>query len=96
MSGNAVRLAGVPTISQFYGIVIRMYFDDHPPPHVHAIYAGQMAVVGIETTDILRGSLPDRALRLVREWVELRRVALMDDWERAQRHEPLVPIPPLT
>lgn len=85
----------VPTISQFYGIVIRMYFDHHPPPHIHAIYAGQMAVIEIEFAKILRGDVPGRALRLVREWIELNRVALMDDWERARRHEPLAPIPPL-
>ena len=85
----------MPTISRFYGIVIRMYFGDHAPPHFHAVYSGEMAIVAIETGEVLRGTLPERALRLVREWTELHRDELSDDWRRAQVPEPLLPIPPL-
>lgn len=85
----------MPTVSRFYGIVIRMYFDDHPPPHLHAVYAGQTAVIAIETGAVLRGEIPDRALRLVREWTNEHHDALTDDWERARQREPLLPIPPL-
>jgi hypothetical protein len=60
-------LRRVPTISSFYGIVIRMYFSDHAPPHFHSVYAGEEAVVAIATGDVLRGGLPERAMRLVRE-----------------------------
>jgi len=49
----------VPTISRFYGIVIRMYFSDHAPPHFHAVYAGEDAVIAITTGEVLRGALPD-------------------------------------
>jgi hypothetical protein len=70
----------VPTISRFYGIVIRMYFADHAPPHFHAIYAGEEAVIAISTGEVLRGALPDRALRLVRERVSIHRAELAANW----------------
>ena len=85
----------VPTISRFYGIVIRMYFADHAPPHFHAVYGGEEAVVAIADCSVLRGGIPDRALRLVREWTELHRPELLDDWHRAQQPDPLLPIDPL-
>jgi hypothetical protein len=55
----------MPEISRFFGIVIRMYFDDHNPPHFHAIYAGDEARVGIEPIAILEGALPNRAASMV-------------------------------
>lgn len=85
----------MPTISRFYGIVIRMYFADHPPPHFHAVYSGEEAVIGIESGDVLRGSLPERALRLVREWALIHRAELLANWERAQVPEQPLPIDPL-
>jgi hypothetical protein len=85
----------VPTISRFYGIVIRMYFADHPPPHFHAVYAGQEAVIDIATSEVLRGGLPERALRLVREWAALHRDELMANWTRLQVPGQPVPIAPL-
>ena len=76
----------MPTISSFFGILIRMYFNDRPPPHFHAIYNEHEAVVAIESSLVLEGSLPRRALGLVKEWTELHRDELMADWElcRAQ------------
>ncbi len=78
----------MPTISSFFGILIRMYFNDHPPPHFHAIYNEFEAVIAIETLLILEGSLPRRALGLVMEWAELHREELLNDWTlcRAQAH----------
>ena len=70
----------VPTISRFYGIVIRMYFADHAPPHFHAVYAGEEAVIAITTLEVLRGALPDRALRMVREWASMHRDELAANW----------------
>jgi len=84
----------VPRISAFYGIVIEMYFDDHPPPHFHARYAGEEAVIVIATGDVLV-SLPGRALRLVREWLDSNRDALAANWTRASTLQPTQPIPPL-
>ncbi|HMS89422.1 MAG TPA: DUF4160 domain-containing protein [Acidimicrobiales bacterium] len=58
----------MPRICSFYGIVIVMYFDDHPPPHFHARYGEHEAQVAIATGDVLHGSLPRSASRLVKEW----------------------------
>jgi hypothetical protein len=85
----------MPRISAFYGIVIAMYFEDHPPPHFHARYGEHEAQIAIATGQVLQGSLPRRALRLVHEWSELHRDELLADWERAERAEPLVSIEPL-
>jgi hypothetical protein len=85
----------MPRISAFYGIVIAMYFGDHPPPHFHARYGEHEAQIAIATGQVLQGSLPRRALRLVHEWSELHRDELLADWERAERAEPLVSIEPL-
>jgi hypothetical protein len=86
----------VPRISEFYGIVITMFWADHPPPHFHALYSGRQATFDIRTGRILTGSLPRRARRLVAEWVTLHRPELLDNWERARRDAPLLPIEPLT
>ena len=85
----------MPRISEFYGVVIAMYFAEHGVPHFHALYAGREASIAIETLEILAGSLPDRAVRLVREWARLHRAELMLDWERARSDQPLEPIAPL-
>jgi hypothetical protein len=85
----------VPRLSTFYGIVIWMYRPDHPPPHFHAQYGEHVAQIDLSTLRVLKGSLPTRALRLVREWARLHEDALADNWERAQALEPLVPINPL-
>ena len=57
-----------------------MYFRDHPPPHFHARYAGEEAVISIATGEVIAGSLPGRALRLVREWTEMHRDELDANW----------------
>ena len=85
----------VPRISAFYGIVIAMYFDEHGVPHFHARYAGQRASVAIATLEVLAGSLPERALRLVHEWAALHRGELEENWLRARDELPLEPIAPL-
>jgi hypothetical protein len=85
----------VPTISVFYGIVIAMFFNDHDPPHVHARYAEHHARIAIATGDLLDGHLPPRAARLVKEWADLHRGELEQDWRLAQELRPLNPIQPL-
>jgi hypothetical protein len=85
----------MPRISSFYGIVIVMYFGDHPPPHFHARYGEHEAQVAIATRDVIGGSLPRSASKLVKEWAALHRDELLDDWQRAERAEPLVSIEPL-
>jgi hypothetical protein len=85
----------VPRISEFYGIAIAMYYAEHGVPHFHALYAGQDASIAIGSVEVLAGSLSDRALRLVREWVELHRAELEEKWRRARNGQPLERIEPL-
>ena len=85
----------MPTISVFFGIMIRMYYDDHAPPHFHAYYGSDSAVIEIGTLLITRGRLPRRVGAMVLEWAAEHRVELLANWFRAQRREPLAPIEPL-
>jgi hypothetical protein len=72
----------MPVISLFFGIVIRMYFDDHPPPHFHASYQGFEALVRIMDGRIIRGSLPRKAERIVQQWALDHTPELMANWQR--------------
>lgn len=85
----------MPTISSFFGIAIRMYYDDHAPPHFHAYYGKQSVQIAIDTLAVVKGELPRRALALVVEWAIIHREELRADWERAASHEPLNNIEPL-
>jgi hypothetical protein len=77
----------MPIISIFYGITISMYFGDHPPPHIHVAYQGFEALVRIPDGQIIAGSLPRTAARLVSEWVTLHHAALHANFERVQSFE---------
>jgi hypothetical protein len=79
----------MPTISAFYGIMIRMYLQDHNPPHFHAFYAEWEGRIAIETGEIIEGFLPKNAARLVKEWTLARQALLMDNWTRAHSGTPL-------
>jgi len=85
----------MPRISAFFGIVIRMFYNDHWPPHFHAEYGEYEAVYKIETIEVLRGKLSRRAHALVVEWITLHRVELMENWNRARQGLPLRDIEPL-
>lgn len=85
----------VPTLSVFFGIVIRMYYDDHPPPHFHAIYGEFEAHIGLDPLEVIKGKLPRRALELVLDWAELHSKELRENWERGQDHTRMFPIRPL-
>jgi hypothetical protein len=75
----------MPTISTFYGILVQMFWDDHAPPHFHALYGEHEALVDIRTLEVMRGGLPRRALALVLEWAALHRDELMEDWSLCER-----------
>jgi len=85
----------VPEISRFLGIVIRMYFLDHDPPHFHATYGESEALVRITPLGVVRGSLPPRALALVMEWASIRRDALLANWHRLRDDQLPARIAPL-
>lgn len=83
----------MPVLSRFYGIVIRMYFQqaEHNPPNIHALYGEDMAAVDIQTGEVLEGHLPPKALAMVREWSDLHRAELLRMWE-TQEFTALAPL----
>lgn len=85
----------MPTISSFYGILIRMYFGDHPPPHFHVRYGEHKARFEIASADPIDGDLPPRADRLDRDWAAQHRTELEDNWRRCEQRVPLEPVEPL-
>jgi len=85
----------VPTISVFYGIFIQMFWGDHNPPHFHALYGEYEVIVNIRTLEIIRGSMPRRALALVLEWASLHREELMKDWTLCEMKQVPAKIAPL-
>lgn len=85
----------MPTISEFFGIVISMYWRDHNPAHFHARYGEFEALVRIDTLEVIRGSLPKRALALVLEWASEHRAELNEDWELCRALATPNPILPL-
>lgn len=85
----------MPEISRFLGIVIAMYYKDHPPPHFHAKYGDQTGVFSIEDLRLIEGHLPRRVISFVLEWAFEHRDELMEDWQLAMAKKPLYKIPPL-
>ena len=85
----------MPEISRFYGIVIYMFIGDHNPPHFHVYYDGELALIAIKDGQLLKGSLPPQAKRLVKQWLELHRDELLDNWNRLSNSESAVNIKPL-
>jgi hypothetical protein len=84
----------MPELCRFYGISIRMFYDDHGPPHFHAVYGEHEAKVDIRTGAVV-GRLPQRALRLVMEWYPRHEHELLDAWHLAADRKPLKRIDPL-
>lgn len=86
----------MPEISRFLGIVIRMYFDDHAPPHFHASYAGHEGRISISPIGVMTGGdLPPHALALAVEWATLYQAELLENWRLARLGKPLASIAPL-
>ena len=85
----------MPIISAFFGIIIRMYFDDHAPPHFHAEHHGQDATVDF-SGNIVEGEIASgTARKLIKEWARLHRFELEANWRRAKKLQPLENIAPL-
>lgn len=85
----------MPTISQFYGILIRRFYDDHAPPHFHAQYGDAKALIDIARLEIIEGELPRRARQLVLDWAELHPAELLRNWDLCVGHEAPHAIEPL-
>jgi hypothetical protein len=85
----------VAELCRFYGIIIRLFYRDHAPPHFHAEYGDAEAVVNIDTLELIAGELPSRALALVIEWAVRNRKQLHQCWAAAQQGRVPGKIPPL-
>ena len=83
----------MPVLSRFYGIVIRMYFQqsEHNPPHIHAFYGEDVAVVAIQNGELLEGYLPVKVMVMVQEWIENNKTELLHMWE-TQEFKTLAPL----
>lgn len=87
----------MPTISMFYGIIIRMYCapSEHNPPHIHAYFQGSKAIVDIKKCEITESNLPRKKERLVLAWVEIHQDELLADWDLTSNGELPFHIEPL-
>lgn len=83
----------MPILSRFYGISIKMYFQqsEHNPPHIHAIYGEYIGAIGIQTGELIEGDLPLRALKLVQEWLKVHKEEILKIWNTQQFKK----VPPL-
>ncbi|MBY0494443.1 MAG: DUF4160 domain-containing protein [Cyanobacteria bacterium] len=86
----------MPEICRFYGIVIKMYFADHAPPHFHAEYAEHEVRIAIDSLAVVSGALPARAMGLVIEWATLHQAELRALWDQARNSQPLHRLAPLS
>ena len=83
----------MPIISKFYGIIIKMYFiqKDHNPPHIHAFYGEYVSVIDLNTLEEIEGNLPLKALKIVREWIEINKNEILEIW-KTQKFRKIKPI----
>jgi Domain of unknown function (DUF4160) len=85
----------MPEISRFLGIIITMYYNDHPPPHFHVRYNQQKAIIDLKNLSILEGKLSPKVLGLVIEWAALHQTELLENWQLARKNQPLNRVQPL-
>jgi hypothetical protein len=87
----------MPTISMFFGIIIRMYYGpkEHNPPHIHAYYQDSTVTVRISDCEVMQGKIPSKQLRLIQAWMEIHRDELLADWTLCQNGERPFQIDPL-
>jgi hypothetical protein len=85
----------VPVISVFFGIVIRMYYKEHEPPHFHAEHQALEGKFDFDGNQVVGNITSRNALELIRQWAQLYRAALSDNWSKIKTGQPLDRIPPL-
>ncbi|MDR2130455.1 MAG: DUF4160 domain-containing protein [Odoribacteraceae bacterium] len=87
----------MPTISMFFGLIIRMYYapKEHNLPHIHVEYQGQEALVDISDGTVMEGYLSPRHLRFLQAWIEIHREELFADWSLCRNGEEPFRIEPL-
>jgi len=83
----------MPIISKFYGITIKMYFiqKEHNPPHIHAFYGKYTSTININTLEEIEGNLPEKALKIVKEWIKINKKEILQMWS-TQEFKKIKPI----
>ena len=83
----------MPIISKFYGLIIKMYFQqaEHNPPHFHVVYGEYIGAIDIQSLEMIEGDLPQKALSLTREWAEKYKKDLLKIWNTQE----FIQLPPL-
>lgn len=85
----------MPQICYFYGITIYIHFLDHNPPHIHCAYQGYRAMYEISSGKLLAGKMPNKADKLLYEWIKARNIDLLKVWELASNGQQVFPLLPL-
>ena len=85
----------MPVVSEFFGIKIFMYWDEHLPEHFHAEYGSHRCVVSIRDAVSINGVLPAKQLKLVLAWCEIHKDRRLENWENARQHKEITKIEPL-
>ena len=84
----------MPEISRFYGIIIRIFYDDHSPPHFHAFYGKKEGLYSIEKAEKLAGEIPAKQDKIIKKWARQYRKELLDSWNMAKDKTPPKKVPP--
>ena len=85
------KRGNMPEITRFYGIIIKLFFGDHPPPHFHAVYGEYNGIFSIEPIEIIEGDLPNRAKKMIFEWASAYQSELLEIWNTQEFRK----LPPL-
>jgi len=84
----------VPEVSRFFGIIIKMFYNEHNPPHFHVEYQEYTAIISIEN-GIVKGEMPRKQLNLIFKWLDLHKAELLENWELSLSRQQLNKINPL-
>ena len=84
----------MPERSRFFGIIIKMYFNEHNPPHFHVEYQDYIAIINIEDGTV-KGEMPRKQINLIFQWLDLHKSELLINWELSNSRQPLIKINPL-
>ena len=84
----------MPDICRFHGVTIYVYAEDHPIPHIHAVYAEHQAQIAINPITIIEGRLPTPIRRRVFRWAQQHQQEIHQAWNRAQQGLPPGKVPP--
>jgi len=71
----------MPVVTRFYGIIIKMYFSEHPPPHFHALYGEHNGVFDLNSLEMIEGDMPNRAVKMIKEWANKYKSELLNIWD---------------